>query len=306
MKKTIVTLTMRFTVCLNVLMPARGALLVYEGFNYGLADNTAIGGTATTATGLTGNYSASNTPSKASSSYRTAGLSFGSVFYAGSGGSLNQRALNSGVSYLGVALDTAVVHGDLWGSHLFNIADINSINTTGQTRLNSTATGGSSSSWFNMADDISGSGQYPQVAYDGSTYSTQSGFEYVEGTTYLMVSKFTQVGEALSAGTPGVASLWIFSQAQYEAWVAGGGSEASLSAFSDGFATVSTTSGSYEFDDFLQFAAYSTSGSVSSLYTDEVRYGTTLGDVVAVPEPSTILMLLAGCCVLALGVRRRV
>ncbi|WFB37554.1 PEP-CTERM sorting domain-containing protein [Kiritimatiellota bacterium B12222] len=293
---------------LSVLLPVKAALLVHEGFNYTLADNTPINGTSTTATGLSGDYSASNSSGTAVavSNYRTAGLSFGSSFFATTGGSLNQRAAKSGVSYVGAALDTASMSGELWGSYLFNFEALNSVNTTGQVRLNATETGGSGSSWFNVASDISGSGQHSQISYNGSDYSSQSSFAYSEGTTYLLVSKFTNVGSSLTGGDPGVASLWMFTQSNYEAWVAGGGDEASLTASADGFASKTATSGSYEFDDYLQLAFYSTASNSSSLYTDEIRYGTTLGDVVAVPEPSTLLMLLGGFSLLVLCIRRRV
>ncbi len=305
MKSYTRSFTIGLIAILSILLSAQGSLLVHEGFDYGGVD-TAMGGLATNATGLTGNYTASNTPSDASANYRTAGgLSFGSSFFATTGGSVNQRMRSSGVSYVGATLSTSAVSGDLWGSYLFNFEEINSINTTGQVRLNTTATGVSGSSWFNVAPDLSNSGQHPQISYDGSNYSNQSGFEYVEGTTYLLVSKFTNVGASLSGGSPGVASLWIFAQDSYEDWVAGGGSEAQLATEADGVASISLTTGSYEFSDYLQYAGYSTASTTSSYFMDEIRYGTTLGDVVAIPEPTSFLLMFSGFSLLAWALRRR-
>ncbi|MDF3130872.1 PEP-CTERM sorting domain-containing protein [Kiritimatiellaeota bacterium B1221] len=98
----------------------------------------------------------------------------------------------------------------------------------------------------------------------------------------------------------------FFSQTNYEAWVANGGQEASLTSEADGFISVSATSGSYDFDDFVQSVAFSQGSSGLSLYTDELRFGTNLNDVVAIPEPSAFLMMFGGMSILALALRRRI
>ena len=53
----------------------------------------------------------------------------------------------------------------------------------------------------------------------------------------------------------------------------------------------------------LQLVSLSQAASVSSYVLDELRYGTTLPDVVAVPEPAT-LGLFAGMGVVMFAVRR--
>jgi hypothetical protein len=294
-----------FVALLNILLPAQGELLVYESFNYGLSDDASIHNTTITATGLTGNYSVNNSGSSVSN-YRTSGLSFGSNFFSASGGSLNQRAISGGVTFSGATVNTSAVSGDLWGSYLFNYDEsTGQDNTTGQVRLNTGATVGSTSDWFNVASDISGISQRPQISYDGSTTSSQS-FSYTPNTTYLLVSKFTNVGATLFAGNPGEASLWILSQTNYEDWTAAGGLEADLSTYANGSAATSVTSGTYTFSDSLQYAFYNGYGSArSSLFIDEIRYGTSLGDIVAIPEPSTFMMLTGGMFLLALVHRGR-
>ncbi|MDF3130871.1 hypothetical protein P0Y35_16790 [Kiritimatiellaeota bacterium B1221] len=210
MKKYMRLLSIGFVPCLLMISSAKGELLVYEGFNYGLSDNTTIHGTLTNATGLSGNYAVNNTTGNASSTYRTSGLSFGSSFFATAGGALNQKASSAAATYAGAAIDTDTVSGDLWGSYLFNYDAVNSVNSTGQVRFNTTATGGSGSSWFSSASDISGTNKYPQISYNGSSFSNQSSFAFVEDTTYLMLMHYSNVGASLSGGDPGVASLCFF------------------------------------------------------------------------------------------------
>jgi|GEM_PF-1647925 len=292
-----------FAAFLISLLPAQGALLVYEGFNYAQADNTSIDGTATNATGLSGNYAVSNSGA-AVSNYRTSGLSFGSSFFASSGGALNQRANNGGTSYAGATLNTASVSGDLWGSYLFNYDAVTSSQTTGQVRLNESATANSSTDWFGVSSDITTTTRRPAITYDGST-TEQASATYTAGTTYLLLSKYTNVGASLSAGTPGEASLWLFSQSNYEDWAADGGTEAGLDTFADATATAIATSGTFDFNQSLQSAFYSAGSTSSSAYTDEIRYGTTLGDVAAIPEPATVLMLFTGMALLVVGRRWR-
>jgi hypothetical protein len=124
-----------------------------------------------------------------------------------------------------------------------------------------------------------------------------------------MVSRFTNVGTALSGGTPGVAHTWIFSAAGYDSWLANGASEASLNTYALNFATESVSSGTFTFDNtrFTQFASFALTGTGTNVATfDELRYGSTLSDVMAViPEPSSALILLAAASSLVLIQRRR-
>lgn len=305
MKAFLLSLCLGSTVFLGLLLPLQADLLVYEGFNYVLADNSSMSGVTSTATGLTGTYSVSNTGS-AVTYFNNSGLSFGSNFLSTSGGALNQRSINAGTTFTGAALNTASVSGDLWSSYLFNYAEISgAINTTGQVRLNTSNTGSSSTDWFSVASDVTTSTQSPQISYNGST-TTSTYFGYSANTTYLLLSKFTNVGSTLSVGTPGAASLWIFTQANYDNWVTAGSVEAQLSTYANGTATTSATSGTYDFSGSLQYVFYNGNASnVSSLFIDEVRYGTTLGDVVAVPEPSTYFLLMGGISLLTLLRLRR-
>ncbi len=307
MKTLTYSIPFSITVFLSLIFPVQGELLVYEGFNYGLSDNTSINGTTTNATGLTGEYSVSvggTGSSAAVANYRTSGLSFGSSYLSSSGGALNQRSYIGGSSVTGAQLDTSAVSGELWGSFLFRYDNVGGISTASYIRLNTGLNSGSATDWFTSSSDISGSSQQPAISYDGGT-NTSSSSGYTQGTTYLMLSKFTNVSAALSGGSPGVASQWFLTQSGYENWLAAGGEEADLSTYATGTATSTATSGTYDFSDYLQYVAYSTSNPSASIFIDEVRYGTSMGDVIAIPEPSTFILLFGEMALLGLALHRR-
>ncbi len=289
---------------------SHATLLVYEGFAYtGTVSNGAtIAGTATTGTGLTGNYAVANT-NGGSSTYSTTGLTFSSNFFATAGGALVQSgtsiASGSSTSVAGVAWNAGASTGTVYSSFLFRPTTESPLaGALAQTRINSsiTAAGGN----FQAQADGSGGVGAPAVGYDTTTTTTAT--TLATGVTYLGITRYTNVGSALTVGSPGVANLWVFTSTTYDNWVSAGALESDLSTFATLNVTDTATTGTFVLNN-TQFAQFNlstandpTAGRVQIYSFDELRYATTLGEV-AIPEPSALVLL--GAAGVALMARRR-
>jgi len=115
--------------------------------------------------------------------------------------------------------------------------------------------------------------------------------------TYLIISRFTNVGSALSAGTPGVGTSWALSAAQFDSFMAAPDPEAYLDATAIGTAAdqitarvsdIPVTAGTFSFvaGNRVQLVEVGDTGRV-----DEIRYGSSLADVTPVPEPAALSLL---------------
>jgi hypothetical protein len=158
----------------------------------------------------------------------------------------------------------------------------------------------------------------PGVAYGNNTPVNApqpgGGANITTGVTYLVVNTFTNVGSALSVGSPGVATTALFDLASYNNWVEKGSNENGefgLTALALRTVSDTVTSGTFTFSNAsksLQLTTFSGSGSGQNAIFDELRFGTALSDVVGatIPEPSTYA-LLAGSLTLAgvVALRRR-
>lgn len=281
-------------------MSLQASVLLYEGFGYGLADNATINGATATGTGVQGNWTVTNTGAGAASSlYKTSDLSFGSSFVTNGGGSLRLNATYSG----GNTVSSATVNlsntasGTIWGSYLANFATIGSAN--GGSFLAGVATapdGATSSLKSGVLSNTNPTDRKLADGYDTST--TASGnFAFAQNTTYLFISRFTNVGTALSVGTTGVGTTWALTLAQYETWLAGGATEAGLDSNYSVRVFDTATTGTFSYDSnghlTLRADAPDNNGSSMTLNVDELRFGTTLADVYVVPEPSVSLLGLA-------------
>lgn len=297
MKKILYWL-MGWVLVLGMAIHCHGDLLVYEGYNYGLADGTGMGGVATAATGLTGNYTVAVTSVGFNYvKYAATGLAFGPQFLTTSGGSVRSDSFKKNESArLGAALSTAAVTGDLWNSCLVNYSALAGADYgLSGVRLNTSADGTGTSSFQAFSDAVATSNtEKPGIAYSTTVATYGGAFALETNTTYLVLTKFTNVGTALSAGTPGQGTLWLFTQAGYEGWVANSGLESGLSTYASAVvSSAAVSSGTFSFAGFLN--VYNARGNVSAfglqtLLTDEVRYGTTLADVVKVPGPAATVV----------------
>ncbi|WFB35958.1 PEP-CTERM sorting domain-containing protein [Kiritimatiellota bacterium B12222] len=276
-------------------------LLVYESFNYtgSVADNAIMNGVESNATGVSGSYSRGGSDFK----YSTTGLSFSPNFSTPSGGSVYLNISNSQYGILKVGLDAETVSGDLYHSFLFRSSLL-------------TATGNNNGTFSRIAGDKLSVSPKSKVAegigigYNGSANETADNDLLLENTTYLMLSKFTHVGSTLSAGTPGTATVWALTASEYDNWLsAGGGLEANLSTYTDRWTTQTLTEGTFNVTDssILELASTTTGLGSGSLYVtyDELRFGTTLSDVVLIPEPSSLLLLSLAGAVALVATRRK-
>ncbi|TAL00502.1 MAG: PEP-CTERM sorting domain-containing protein [Verrucomicrobia bacterium] len=126
-----------------------------------------------------------------------------------------------------------------------------------------------------------------------------------DAATYLIIGKFTGVNDAFGVARTG--KFWALSEADYDAIKAGGITEAELNAQNRQTATetVSPTSSqplNFTTADFFELRGVDAiAGNAFYLFDfDEVYAGTSLGDLglpTAVPEPTTLTLLLVGLAV---------
>jgi len=285
---------------------ASAAPLVYEGFNGYTAGNMngqlANGNTVGLDTaGASGTYAVAGS----AATFQSTGLSLGTL--AVSGGSVSQTTTTA--STFGIGLNAGTVTGDLFGSYLINFTTAGTATAIAWNYINDTQTTATNRRFAAIADGNTTS--TTGVGYDGpaanGTYSAQT---LAGGTTYMVLSQFTNVGTALSVGTPGVGTVWVLDAAQYDNFASSGFTVSALNSATIGTGATQVTSrisdtvttGTFDFTSSRFLTVGLLSNSATQTYTiDEMRYGTTLLD--AVPEPS-VTALLAGGMVFGLFMKR--
>ena len=299
---------------LGLHLPASATLLVSESFNYAVSDGSTMGGVATNATGLGGNYTLTTgtlSGTSASATYLSSGLTFGANYTASASTgavrfSTTSASDGNGGSAILAAVLTASTTGTLWSSYLVTFSSrINNPSASATSRLSDSATAGTAA-YFVAAADSNTVQDRPAVTYETGTQANSS-FTTSLNTTYIIISKYDNVGTALGTGT---ANLWLFNLAGYNNWVAGGSVEANLGSFASGSATDTASTGTFNFNNtrFIQFSMFAGSNAILGTYTatyDELRYATTLGEVLTVPEPGAAGLLVLGAGGFALFRRRR-
>lgn len=304
--KTIPLKTLRISSILASLIiaqPLSASLLVYEGFDYSLSNGATMDEVTATAMGLQGDYKVTNA-GVASTTFATAGLSFGSSFFPTTGGALAQsRAASGAASTASVQLNTGNQTGTLYQSYLFQITDLGtSPMSTAGLRLqdNDGVTSGSAATFSTAPDGLIATASdqsQPAVAYEDANNSVFAGntTPVTTNTTYLALASFTNVGTALSTGSPGVATFWVLDQSGYSNWLTlGNADEANLSTYATWTATQSLTSGTIVFSDlrYQHFYIWANNADSSAATYDELRWGTTLDSVAVIPEPATTALIL--------------
>lgn len=291
----------------------QASVLLYEGFSYGLADNANINGTTATGTGVQGNWTVTKTGTGTTSNvYKTAGLSFGSNFVTSGSGSLRLSATYSGgntVSSVTVNLSNTAT-GTVWSSYLLSYSTAGSTSNGGSliTGVATAADGATSSLKSGMLSNTSVTALKAANGYD-ATSTASANFAFVADTTYLFISRFTNVGATLGGGTDGVGTTWALTLAQYESWLAGGATETGLDSNYSARAIDTASAGAFTYDSngYLVFRADApdNNGSSMTMTIDEVRFGTELADIYAVPEPSVFSSLALAAGVIGFSRRRR-
>jgi hypothetical protein len=282
--------------------PARASLLIYEGFNYTAGSTlAAVSPNASTTTGLDTTTAYSGTGA-GNYTVQASSLSFGSL--QTTGGSVAVTASTS-VASAKISLASAFT-GTLWSSYLVSISSQGS--ATGDGALLRVASNNSNLNerFLSFADSRATSTNVA-VGYDSTP--VLSGNSLALSTTYLIISKFTNVGAALSTETTGQSTIWALTEAQFANFILGGGTEsylnsASVTGTSTGIsarATDTSTTGTFSLATG-NFAALVTVNDVARF--DELRFGTELIDVTPVPEPASF-GLVAGIGLLGMVSFRR-
>jgi len=294
--------------------PLKAEVLLLESFNYGLANNASFNGVAATGTGLTGSWTVANSGT-ASSVYQQTGLTFGANYATGAGALLTTSTYSGGNSFTTATVQLNVsTMGTLWSSYLINWSAV-SLSGGGSTVM---GIGGFAAPADNsdimlrsqMVSNTVASDRKIGSGYD-ATATLSGNTNIVTGTTYMYVSKYTNVGTPLSTGTTGVATTWILTLDQYNAlYSAGNLTEAGLNgagAVMQKISDPAVTGGTFNFNGSryltLKADAPDSNGHQTNATWDEIRFGTEIADVVTVvPEPS--VACLSGIAAGFLGFRR--
>lgn len=287
---------------------AQAELLLYENYD-GYANGDPAGKTVLAA-GLTGSYTHNNTAG-GTFSIVSGGLAFGAL---NSGGKHLQGNSSSGGSTLAAAIAPGIgVSGTLWNSYLVQLTQRSvHANSLSEVRVTNLVADTGGAARFRSVTNQSGTATATSVGY--SSAGTSSGVSLALNQTYLLVSRYTNVGSAIPVGG-GAATLFALTLPQYENFALSGFSESYLDTTATGagadqiffrVSATNTVATTYNFaaGNFVQMGILGGGGTngTENILWDEVRYGTTLADV-AIPEPATAGLLLLGT--LALAMRRR-
>jgi hypothetical protein len=229
-------------------------VLVYEGFDYSLANNATINGASATVSGCKGIGPSPTTCQErlqfgfGFQRLSDLRLSFGTAFAPTEAGSVK---LNTNYNWSRNARTTATIpldataSGTVWCGYLVNYATIGNANGGYAREGIATSSGGAA---INLASQLTSntlaSDRKLSVSYD-NTLSSSGNISFATGTTYLYLSKYTNVGLPLSGSQTGVATTWVMTQPQFETWVAGGASEATLGANATVSKADTATTGTY-------------------------------------------------------------
>lgn len=284
----------------------QASLLVYEGFSgYGTQSLSGLAVSANTV-GLSGSYA---TATANGISISATGLTFGSgaTTYAVSGGASTWALNGAGGVGVTLAMSTTSYVGTLYGSYLVNLgANPTTDGARAEVRFNASTTGVTGTSFYNAMAASTTLGQ-SAVKYNTAIITTPT--TMLADTTYMIISKWTNVG---GTGT-GVGTMWVLSSSQYDTLAAAGhltdsyltsavvGTDVTemVTSVSDMANTTTLVNG-----EAMQLIF----GSGSALTTrtmDEIKFGSSLSDVTAVPEPSSLALLLGASMVLLVLMRRR-
>ncbi len=297
---------------------ARASLVVYEPYNYGLAQGTTMTGVTTNAVGLTGAYTDTNvinSPNDVSVNdvtYNTSSMHFGDL--QTQGGSITSNP-NGGKPIFSIGLSSsdlsAFSSGTIYGSFVLS-TNANQLGTNGggsgyvDGMLFGTSTSDDNSSIINISP-ISWGQNYGQIRV-GSVAAAGTGTQLAINTPYLELFQIS-----ININTSAInASSWTLSASQFANF------QGNLTAAN--LDSASTGTGSNQITEEA-FASGTDSGILSSLETitnmslfsfgstgtyDEIRMSNaSLAETAPVPEPATLGLFAVGAAGLLLLLKRR-
>lgn len=274
-----------------ILLNQSHALLLVED-SFSTYTNGTIAGQSSSATGLSGAWSAENADISGAVT-NTGGLTFGSL--ATSGGALTVSASTNSHGYLTRSISaSSPVGNEIWVSYLFNLTSFTNNNTDFGVTVGGIASDGG---WGSQGKVYSGG---MGISTNDPNSYTLGGLNPVLGTTYMFIGRFRNVGQNVNAPY----DVWKLDLANYTAFIAAGGDLAALDL--NNTTKLSHTSPNTETSVFngntLTLGGYNEGAYVGVL--DEIRFGTDLSSV-AIPEPSTYILLGLGLASLAVLRRKK-
>lgn len=292
----------------SMTLPVSATLLVYEGFDYttgsdNLAGNNGGVGWGASSWAETGNASGSDLRADV-----IAALSFSDYSNTGNAMRLNNNNNAGSPDYRDqiasrqlTGLSSVASGSTLYMSYLFRQGGSASFAFSSGLRVSdSMTTGGTLSFQQNNLTRFNSDGpDEASLGYGSSATSSASAVTAI-GTTYLVISKFENVGGAGAQN----ASLWLLDTSNYDAIKAGGITEVELDANNVTKITDSSTGITLDSSDYIQFYGNTAFGIANQPEFDEFRIFTDLNDINAVPEPSSILLVSLGAALL-IGYKRR-
>ncbi|MEK7949355.1 golvesin C-terminal-like domain-containing protein [Luteolibacter soli] len=285
-------------VCLAATVSSVSANLVaYQGFNgytVGALPGQPIGSN-TQGLDTAGIITSAGTGA-AANVFDATGMTFSNLIT--SGGSARYADATGRPSYIGFAYTGPAVSGNLYTSYLVRLGTVPSNNGVASLRANTTATSGGAAAYFHAYAD-GPANVFTGSQYDANNANTASTQSLAINTDYVVIGRFTRVGTALSVGSPGVATTFVLTAAQFDYFKDGGFTDAELDGALIGSGPSNVTSrvsdapvttGTFTFNpgNGIQFGP-GNSGANQTVAYDEFRFGTTLDDVLPVPAPPVVV-----------------
>ncbi|MFV0417012.1 MAG: PEP-CTERM sorting domain-containing protein [Chthoniobacterales bacterium] len=281
-------LLLPFLLCLAV-SPGYSSILVEDSFDYtiGSADTTWNGGT-----GLSGNWA----PNASTTGAIVNGLTLGSMAVSGGALSLSYTNPNSGFGAGAVNRTMTVgsiTTGDIYMSYLYKFDTASSPLDEVALEVRPTAGG--------IRSGISENNSSFFTRYGSSLTASSTNSVFKDGTTLLLIFQYPDLGATTSRS----AKAWALTASDYNSLIAAGINEANLSTYATATASQANSSAvTFNGGGIFNIVPIARNASTeASFFIDELKIGTTLADVVAVPEPST--MLLTALAFGAIALKRR-
>ncbi|MGC9261338.1 MAG: PEP-CTERM sorting domain-containing protein [Phycisphaerae bacterium] len=296
---------------------AQASLIVYEPYNYGLAQGTTMTGVTTNAVGLTGAYTDTNVinaapyPSVNDVTYNTASMSFGDL--QTQGGSITSNPIGGKPIFsaqLSPSALSGVAGGTVYGSFVLSTNE-NNLGTNGSGSgyvdgmLLGTSTSDDNSSVINISP-ISWGQNYGQIRV-GTVAAAGTGTQLAVNTPYLELFQ-------ISISNVGAvnASSWTLSASQF-ANFQGNLTAANLDTAGTGTASNQITEEAFASGTDSGIATALSGVTNMSLFSfgstgtyDEIRLSNaSLAEAAPVPEPATLGLVAVGGLGLLLLKRRK-